>query len=75
MEIRTKAVFLNEQKEKYEVDYIFNLFSVLDASSTDEGYTIITIETMGNNVEVKIKFETFWGMIEKNNLKCQKIIE
>ena len=60
MEIRTKAIFYDENKEKYETDYIFSLLSVIDATSTKEGYTIVTVDSVGNNIEIKVKFNTYW---------------
>lgn len=75
MEIRTKAIFLDEDKKKYETDYIFSLFSVIDSTATKEGYTIITVDSVGNNIEVKIKFETWWKTIQKYNLNSISIIE
>ena len=75
MEIRTKAIFYDENKEKYETDYIFSLFSVIDATSTKEGYTIITVDSVGNNIEIKIKFETWWKTVQKYNLNTLRIIE
>ena len=76
MQIRTMATFLDEEKKEIiEGGYIFDLFDVCDANESEGGYTCITISSTGNRSEIKIKFETFWKIMEDNYIKTKTIVE
>ena len=76
MQIRTKAIFVNEDTQKdEEANFNFDLFEICDANETNEGYTSITNKSTGIRTTVKIKYETFWGLVKKYNHSTLLIIE
>lgn len=76
MEILTKAIFYDEDKQKdIEADFTFNIYDIEYANEGENKYTVITFKSTGTKITIKIKFDTYWNLIEKNNLKCLKIVE
>ena len=76
MEIRTKATFFDEKDNKeIEAHISFNIYSIEFANETPEGYTSIMFSSTGTQITVKIKYKTWWNLIEKYNLQSKTIIE
>ena len=76
MEVFTKAVFYDEEKQKdIETDFQFNIYDVEYTNSTDDNYTVITFKSTGTRITIKIKYNTYKNIIKKNNLKCLEIVE
>ena len=76
MQIRTKSIFFDENTKKdIECGFIFDLFDVCDANEIDDGYTCITIASTAVRTNIKIKFDTYWKLIESKHISYKRIIE